>query len=97
VESALASLEEAIGALGQMVTAARLRLSEGETADTRGAVPGREHLGPLMHAANLAVSGQGGDFTEALEALPGVLVQMLPGPLWALIMTTLQRLPQLLW
>lgn len=95
VESALASLEEAIGALGQMVTAARLRLSEAEMADTRGAVPGREHLGPLMHAANLAISGQTGDFTEALEGLPGVLVQLLPGPLAALIMTTLQRLPQL--
>ena len=45
VESTFALLEEAIGALGQMVTAARLRLAEGELGDARGAVHGREYLG----------------------------------------------------
>lgn len=95
VESTLASLEEAIGALGQMVTAARLRLSEGESGETRGAVPGRSHLGALQHAADVAVTGQSADFTDAMEGLPGSLAQMLPSPLAALIMTTLQRVPQL--
>jgi hypothetical protein len=94
-ESALASLEEAIGALGQMVTAARLRLSEGETGDARGAVPGRGSLGALMRAADLATTGQRPDFTEAMESIPGSLAQALPGPLAALIMTTLQRVPEL--
>jgi hypothetical protein len=95
VESTLASLEEAIGALGQMVIAARLRLSEGETGDARGAVPGRAHLVALQHAADLALSGHNADFTEAMEGLPGSLAQILPSPLAALIMTTLQRVPQL--
>jgi hypothetical protein len=95
VESTLASLEEAIGALGQMVTAARLRLSEGDTGDTRGAIPGRGHLGALQHAADLALTGQKPDFTEAMEGLPGSLAQMLPSPLATLIMTTLQRVHQL--
>ncbi|HMJ52686.1 MAG TPA: protein kinase [Polyangiaceae bacterium] len=94
-ESTLASLEEAIASLGQMVTAARLRLSEGETGDARSAVPGRGHLSALLRIVDLAVTGQGADFTEAMEGLPGALVQMLPGPLASLIMTTLQRVPQL--
>ena len=95
VESTLAALEEAIAELGQMVTAARLRLAEGETADARGAVPGRGHLAALQQAAELALSGKDADFTEAMDGLPGSLAQMLPSPLAALIVTTLQRVPQL--
>jgi len=95
VESTLVSLEEAIGALGQMVTAARLRLSEGDGGDMRGTVPGRSHLGPLQQAADRAVSGQNADFTEAMQGLPGSLAQMLPSPLAALIMTTLQKVTTL--
>jgi hypothetical protein len=93
--STLDALDEAIGALGQMVTAARLRLSEGETGDPRGALPGRGHLGALIQAIDLAIAGQRVDFTETMDGLPGLLLQALPGPLAALIMTTLQRVPQL--
>jgi hypothetical protein len=94
-ESTLASLEEAIGELGQMVTAARLRFSEGEIGDGRGAVPGRGSLAALVRATDLAVTGQPTDFAEALESIPGSLAQALPGPLASLIMTTLQRVPGL--
>jgi eukaryotic-like serine/threonine-protein kinase len=95
VESTFASVEEAIGALGQMVTAARLRLSEGDTSDARAAVPGREHLGALQRAAEVTVAGQRADFGEALDAIPGTLAQLLPSPIASLIMTTLQRVPAL--
>jgi eukaryotic-like serine/threonine-protein kinase len=95
VESTLASLEGAIGELGQMVTAARLRLSEGESGEPRSTVHGRGQLGELLRASELAVTGQRADFAEAVDAIPGILAQLLPSPLAALIVTTLHRVPEL--
>jgi eukaryotic-like serine/threonine-protein kinase len=95
VESTFASLEVAIGSLGQMVTAARMRLSEGETGEPRSALHGREYLGALHRAAEVAVTGQPAHFGEALDGIPGTLAQILPSPLASLIVTTLHRVPQL--
>jgi hypothetical protein len=94
-ESTLGALDEAVSALGQMVTAARLRLSEGEAPDARSALHGRGYLEALVRVADLSVSGQKAEFDEAMDVLPGALAQALPSPLAALVMTTLQRVPRL--
>src|SRR5207247_2015609 len=84
VDAPISALEEATGALEQLVTAARLRLAEGEQDDVRS-LPSRQQLGALGRAVERSVAGESVDLRQAVAALGSGLLQSLPAPIATLV------------
>jgi hypothetical protein len=93
-DAPLASLEEATTALGQLVTAARLRLAEGEQDDVRS-LPGRQQLGALGNAVERSRAGDSVDLRQAIVEVGIALTQLLPAPIALLATSALERVPTL--
>jgi hypothetical protein len=90
----LAAFEEATSALGQLVTAARLRLAEGEQDDVRS-LPARQQLGALARAVERSVAGDGVDLRQIIVDLGAGLSLSLPAPIALLATSALERVPTL--
>jgi hypothetical protein len=95
VDSVLASLEDAAGSLAQLVTAARLRLSEHEESDSRTARPARLQMGALARAVDRALDGESVALASPIADLVEALSESLPTPIATLLRSTLERVPDL--
>ena len=94
IDAPLSALEEATGALGQLVTAARLRLAEGEKDDMRS-LPERQRVGALRRAVERSMAGESVDLKQAVGEVEAGLVQSLPTPIAALAASVLEPVSML--
>jgi hypothetical protein len=93
-DAPLAALDEAVGVLGQLATAARLRLAKGEQEDVRS-LQGRHQFGSLRHAVERSVAGETVDWKQVVAEVGVGLAESLPGPIARLATSVLERLPTL--
>jgi hypothetical protein len=93
-DSALSSFEEAAASLAQLVTSARLRLSEPDSsAEHRSLTPPREQA--LGRAVDHALAGESGALAQQVEEIDAFFAECLPAPAATLIAATLERLVDL--